>query len=123
MTVKNIASFVGKSINDDSIHQRVVRILASPHSPISREHYSVGMSAIPSGHVHEEHAHEHNRELIVVLQGSGKGVIAGETFTVSAGSVIAIEPGEAHTFSNTGDEDLQLLWIYDPPGAEARFLD
>jgi transketolase C-terminal domain/subunit len=89
---------------------------------IKRQQFSVGMSLIEPGKIHEEHKHDGNEELIVVMGGEGMAKIAGREFAVGYGSVIAIDPGEYHGFVNTGHQPLILLWIYDPPGAESKFV-
>jgi len=111
----------GVTINRQ-LNERQIKLLASPASIIQRQHFSVGVSIIDPGRVHEEHKHDHNEEMIVVLAGEGMAKIAGQEFAVRQGSIIGIDPGEAHGFANTGSAALTLLWIYDPPGAESRFI-
>ena len=110
----------GVTINKQ-INERRIKVLASPTSSIKRQQFSVGMSLIEPGKIHEEHKHDGNEELIVVMGGEGMAKIAGQEFAVGYGSVIAIDPGDYHGFVNTGHQPLILLWIYDPPGAESKF--
>jgi len=111
----------GKVINE-GVNEREVRLLASPYSQIKREDFSVGVTIIQPGHVHEEHRHVDHQELIVVLGGEGIARVSGEEFIVSRGCVIDLEKNEPHKFINNGESNLELLWIYSPPGPEKKFL-
>lgn len=119
----SINDIKGKRINEGTIHERRIKLIASPKSPARREQYGCGMAIIPAGHVHEEHAHDHSEELIYVVSGKGTGVVGSRKIEIQAGDIIAIEKGEAHQFSNAGREELRLYWIYSPSGPEVRFLD
>jgi len=111
----------GKIINK-GIYEREIKILSSPSSTIKRSDFTVGMSIIGSGKVHERHKHSKNEELIIVIKGKGLAKIANKKFEICMGSVIGLGKNEPHEFINTGTTDLQLLWIYSPPGAEKKYL-
>ncbi len=111
----------GVTINQQ-INERQIKLLASPVSSVRREQFSVGVSIIEPGRIHEQHKHDGSQELIVVIGGEGLATIAGQEFAIGLGSVISIDRGESHGFVNTGGSALTLLWIYDPPGAESKFL-
>lgn len=113
----------GKNINEGSIQERKIKLLASPKSPAKREQYGCGMTIIPPGHIHEEHAHDISEEFIYVISGQGYGVIDGKRIDIGADHLISINKNESHSFYNTGQEELRLLWIYSPSGPEVRFLD
>lgn len=118
----NIEEISGKTINE-GIHERVIKILASKSSTIKRDGFTVGVSIINTCKVHEDHKHEEFEELIVVLEGEGIARISGEEFKIIPGSVIEVKKNEFHGFVNSGCKDLKLLWIYNPPGEENKFLD
>jgi quercetin dioxygenase-like cupin family protein len=111
----------GVTINQQ-INERQIKLLASPVSSIQRQQFSVGVSIVAPGRIHEQHKHEGSQELIVVIGGEGLAQIAGQEFAIGYGGVISIERGESHGFVNTGKSALTLLWIYDPPGAESKFI-
>lgn len=119
----SVDSVKGKVINEGTINERRIKLFASPYSKAKRDAYGCGMAIIDPGQIHEEHAHENSEELILVVKGTGKGRVGGQDLTVQPGDLIAIDKGEPHTFTNTGSEQLQLYWIYSPPGPEKRFLD
>lgn len=113
----------GKVINEGTINARRIRLFASPDCPVKRAAYACGLTMIDPGQMHEEHAHPDSEELILVIQGTGTGRVAGVELAVKPGDLLAIEKGEPHTFTNTGAEQLYLYWVYSPPGPEKRFLD
>lgn len=111
----------GITINE-GLNERTIKILASHSSIINRDKFTAGVSIIGPGKIHEEHAHDANQELIVVMGGQGVAKISGREFDIRFGSVIGLDRGEPHAFVNTGATELTLLWIYDPPGAENKFI-
>ncbi|CAB1244698.1 Cupin_2 domain-containing protein [Ruminococcaceae bacterium BL-6] len=114
----------GKVISRGTVNERRIQLIASPKSPAKREGYGCGITTIPPGHVHEEHAHAASEELIYVLSGEGSGVVGGkQAIPLRPGDVISLEKGEPHQFVNTGRDELRLYWIYSPSGPEVRFLD
>ncbi len=113
----------GMEINEGTIHQRRIKLFASPKSPVKRDEYGCGMAIIPVGHVHEEHAHAESQELIYVLQGTGTAIIGGKKIDIAPDHIVAIDKGEPHQFFNTGKEEMRLYWVYSPSGPEVRFLD
>jgi mannose-6-phosphate isomerase-like protein (cupin superfamily) len=119
----SISDIRGKTINQGTVHERLVKLLASPKGPIARKEYGCGVTVVNPGQIHEEHVHPDSEELILVLQGIGVGRVGGQEIHVEPRSVIAIDKGEPHQFVNTGSEELILCWIYSPSGPEVRFLD
>ena len=113
----------GKVINEGTIHERRVKLFASPDCKARRDGYGCGLTIIDPGQIHEEHAHPDSEEFIHVVQGTGTARIAGQDMKIQPGDLIAIEKGEPHTFTNTGNDQLCLYWVYSPPGPEKRFLD
>ena len=81
------------------------------------------MTIMPPGHIHEAHQHPGNEELIYVVGGTGEAHVGGQVTPVAAGCIISLDRDEAHQFVNTGADELRLLWIYSPSGAEIRFAD
>jgi mannose-6-phosphate isomerase-like protein (cupin superfamily) len=59
--------------------------------------------------------HEHNDQVLIFTEGSGRAEVAGETRDVAAGDLVVVPAGTEHDFTNTGDVPLRLLTIYGPP--------
>jgi len=118
----SIADIRGKAINEGTINERLIKLIASPKGPILRKEYGCGVTIIAPGQAHEEHAHPDSEELILVLQGVGVGKVGEQDVKIMPRDLIAIDKGEPHQFTNTGNEELLLYWIYSPSGPEVRFL-
>jgi quercetin dioxygenase-like cupin family protein len=52
----------------------------------------------------EPHAHAQMYEIYLVGRGESSAIVAGEVVTLSAGDVLVVEPGEAHTFTDSTDD-------------------
>ncbi|MCG2623882.1 cupin domain-containing protein [Arthrobacter sp. I2-34] len=55
-------------------------------------------------------------EIYVVLEGTGRMEIDGETFEIGVGDSVLARPGTAHDLRNTGGGALKVLTIWGPPG-------
>jgi quercetin dioxygenase-like cupin family protein len=119
----SISDIRGKTINQGTVHERLIKLLASPKGPVVRKEYGCGVTIVPPGQIHEEHSHPDSEELILVLQGTGIGNVGGQEIRVEPRDIIAIDKAEPHQFVNTGSEELILYWTYSPSGPEVRFLD
>ncbi len=62
-------------------------------------------------------------EAVLVLDGSLRYHIAGETHEGGAGSFFSIPEGVVEHFEATGDTPLQVLVVYTPGGIEAFFAE
>ena len=114
----------GKAINENTVNEREIKLIASvdPRAPIQRDTFGCGMTIMQPGQVHEEHAHPDSEEMILVISGSGTARIGGKEINVHPMDVIGIDRGEAHTFTNAGEVPLRLYWVYNPPGPEKKFI-
>lgn len=122
MVCKRIEDFIGTYIGEGDF-RREVKLFSSPNSLMASEHFALGMTIIGPGKRHECHAHDSNREIIVVYEGEGSADIAGDSISIRRGDIIELRENEGHAFVNTGAGNLCLLWIYFPPGlAEQKFL-
>ncbi|MYE49649.1 MAG: cupin domain-containing protein, partial [Gammaproteobacteria bacterium] len=68
-----------------------------------------------------EHGHRRNHELIFIHKGSGRVEIEGNDYEVSVGSTVLFGRYARHVIENTGDEDMELFWVFLPPGLEHWF--
>jgi mannose-6-phosphate isomerase-like protein (cupin superfamily) len=51
--------------------------------------------------VDEQHYHVEMNEVYLVVQGRSTAVVDGQTVRLEAGSVLVVEPGEVHTFTES----------------------
>ena len=83
--------------------------------------FSIGIQVLePGAHV-RRHAHERNHELLFCFRGTGSAEIAGKTFDVREETMLLIGRGLQHKVTNTGSEQMRLLWLISPPGLEDWF--
>lgn len=61
------------------------------------------------------HYHEHSDNIYLVLSGTIRSVVDGETHLLSAGDLLFIPAGAAHMTTNGGDVVARALEIYAPP--------
>jgi mannose-6-phosphate isomerase-like protein (cupin superfamily) len=60
-------------------------------------------------------------EIVFFLSGSGRVVIAQDTFPVRPGTTMYIPRGMRHGFINDGVEPLKFFWVVSPAGLASRF--
>lgn len=54
-------------------------------------------------------------QLIYVVKGEGRAVVAGASQTLGKGDVLCVPAGVRHNVTNTDDEPMKLASIYAPP--------
>ena len=71
--------------------------------------------------IDEPHVHTRITEIYLVARGTSRLRVEHETVTLSAGDMIALAPGEAHTFLDSSPDYFHFV-IHTPglAGAEAR---
>jgi mannose-6-phosphate isomerase-like protein (cupin superfamily) len=67
--------------------------------------------AIPPGASIGRHAHQRVEELHYVLNGAGRVTVDGQSAAFAADDALFVELGQQHSFSNSGDRDLEMLII------------
>lgn len=60
-----------------------------------------------------EHEHE-NVESYTILRGEGEITVNGETEHVKEGDFVFIPSGAKHSLTNTGSEDMNMMFVYSP---------
>ena len=66
---------------------------------------------IPPGASEGLHRHKHVGEVYYVISGSGVVMVNQETAPIRPGDGVPIRPDEAHSVSNSGTEDLEIMII------------
>ncbi len=83
--------------------------------------FSTGLQVLEPGAHIRRHAHERSHELLFCYRGSGEADIAGNHYEVCPESMILIGRGLQHKVTNTGTEQMRLLWLIAPAGLEDWF--
>jgi quercetin dioxygenase-like cupin family protein len=94
---------------------KVTRIMMDP--VLGSKHVAMGFTVYPVGEKGASHSHS-GEETIAILKGKAKVSSMKEQRIVEPGDVIYLPPSEAHTMENAGEEELNFLWVYTPPGDE-----
>jgi quercetin dioxygenase-like cupin family protein len=68
----------------------------------------------PGNKVRPAHSHPQGEEVIYILQGTGRVLVAGEVAAVRAGSVVLFPQGAVHMLHNTGDEEMKVVCFFAP---------
>ena len=121
MIIVNSADVKGVMTPDP--HRRELKVLLSPLLEEEVQGFSVGMTILPPGNSTSNHAHESEVEAWLVIQGTGKALIEGESADVTPETVIFVPPKTHHQMINTGQTELRMFWVYAPPGAEKAVLE
>jgi mannose-6-phosphate isomerase-like protein (cupin superfamily) len=83
------------------------------HSPRSQAATMVLKAGQTTGG--EENTHPDSDQWLLVLSGAGRAIVNGRTVPLTIGSLLLIEPGDAHEIANHGRTPLVTLNIYAPP--------
>jgi quercetin dioxygenase-like cupin family protein len=83
---------------------------------LSSEHCSACMIRVaPGDKVRPAHSHPNGEEVIYIIQGTGRVLVAGEVAPVRAGSTVLFPRGAVHMLHNTGDEEMKVICFFAPP--------
>ena len=68
----------------------------------------------PGEKVRPAHSHPHGEEVIYVMSGSGRVLVAGEVSPVREGSTVLFPQGAVHMLHNTGHEEMKVACFFAP---------
>jgi oxalate decarboxylase/phosphoglucose isomerase-like protein (cupin superfamily) len=95
---------------------RQLRWLVSdkPHT-IAAKYCSACVIRVPPGEkVRPAHAHPNGEEVIFVITGSGRVMVAGEVRPVAPGTTVLFPQGAVHMLHNTGREEMKVVCFFAP---------
>lgn len=92
---------------------RRTRVMVGPGAPAEANGFVMGhVTVYPGGSVPE---HEHGQEEVyVILSGQGTLLLGEEEQAVTAGDYAHIPPGLKHCLTNTGSQELIMMFCYAP---------
>lgn len=76
---------------------------------------SVTWIDVPSGIDQGLHSHEESEQVYVVVRGSGRMTVAGDTQEIAEGDLILVPPATDHSIANDGTGDLCCVSVQSPP--------
>ena len=95
---------------------RTTRNLVGGVSPLQALNFCIGYVTLdPEGGQVPWHQHD-QEEVYLILGGQGEMCVNDERVTVSSGQAIFVPPGAFHQLTNTGQDELTLLYCYGPAG-------
>ena len=68
----------------------------------------------PGEKVRPAHSHPHGDEVIYIMSGSGRALVAGEVAPVRTGSTVLFPMGAVHMLHNTGSEEMKVVCFFAP---------
>jgi quercetin dioxygenase-like cupin family protein len=60
------------------------------------------------------HSHPNGEEVIYIINGSGRVLVAGEVRNVSGGTAVLFPQGAIHMLHNTGREEMKVVCFFAP---------
>jgi mannose-6-phosphate isomerase-like protein (cupin superfamily) len=78
---------------------------------------SVTWLEVPTGVEQTLRSHEDAEQVYVVVAGTGRMSVAGDTQAVAVGDLILVPPATDHAISNDGERELACLSVQSPPVA------
>ncbi|MBC7521779.1 MAG: cupin domain-containing protein [Sandarakinorhabdus sp.] len=83
--------------------------------------FSSGLQVLPPGCGVREHGHQRNHELLFIHAGTGTCTIEDVIHDLVPGSIVLFGRHARHLVVNTGTTDMQIFWVFMPPGLEDWF--
>lgn len=75
----------------------------------------VVIMSIPAGGEIGMETHHENDQTLMLVEGSGKAVLNGETATFKAGDIVVVPAGTEHNFVADDDSGMKIITTYSPP--------
>ena len=94
---------------------RNLRWVVSPEGLPAESCSACVIRVAPGDRVRPAHSHPHGEEVIYIIRGEGRVLIAGEVSPVRAGSVVLFPRGAVHMLHNTGAEEMKVVCFFAPP--------
>jgi quercetin dioxygenase-like cupin family protein len=93
---------------------RHLRWIVSPDGVPAAHCSACVIRVAPGERVRPAHSHPHGEEVIYIVTGSGRVLVAGEVSPVRAGSVVLFPQGAVHMLHNTGTEEMKVVCFFAP---------
>jgi mannose-6-phosphate isomerase-like protein (cupin superfamily) len=87
---------------------------------LGSRHLTVTWVDVPPGAEQRAHAHPDSEQVYVIVRGSGRMRVAGDTEQVAEGDLVFIPPGAEHGIANDGSDPLVYVSAASPPVSMAE---
>jgi quercetin dioxygenase-like cupin family protein len=82
---------------------------------VPAEHCSACVIRVaPGERVRPAHSHPQGEEVIHIIRGSGRVLVAGEVAEVREGTTVLFPQGAVHMLHNTGTEEMKVVCFFAP---------
>jgi quercetin dioxygenase-like cupin family protein len=98
-----------------------VRCLLDQAATSAETPCAMGTQTVDPGCHIREHLHDAHEEVILVQEGEGEARLAGEPHPMRPGTCLFLPRNLPHSFQNTGQGPLTLVWLILPGGLETFF--
>lgn len=98
---------------EERIPPRISWILVSEKT-VGAQNLAMGLNKTHQGGMVPDHKHDNEEEVMYFISGKGKFITEDGEFDLKPGICVYNPPGGMHRIVNTGDEDLEFIWIYAP---------
>jgi len=93
---------------------RQLRWVVSPDGLLAEGCSACVIRVAPGDKVRPAHSHPHGEEVIYIIRGEGRVLVAGEVSPVRAGSIVLFPRGAVHMLHNTGVEEMKVVCFFAP---------
>lgn len=108
--------------NYQTVHIDVTAARTELHDALALTAAEVSLNNLPAGvSIPFVHAHTHNEELYIVLEGNGVFFVDGDEFGISQGDCIRVEPKAQRCLRAAQDSTLRYLCIQAKAGSLEGF--
>ncbi|PWU07537.1 MAG: hypothetical protein C5B51_09895 [Terriglobia bacterium] len=94
---------------------RHLRWLVAPDGLQANHCSACVIRVAPGEKVRPAHSHPNGEEVIYIVRGSGRVLVAGEVQAVRDGSAVVFPQGAVHMLHNTGNEEMKVVCFFAPP--------
>jgi quercetin dioxygenase-like cupin family protein len=93
---------------------RQLRWVVAPEALQAESCSACVIRVAPGDKVRPAHSHPHGEEVIYIIRGEGRVLVAGEVSPVRDGSVVLFPRGAVHMLHNTGTEEMKVVCFFAP---------
>jgi quercetin dioxygenase-like cupin family protein len=108
-------------VEDLDLPGRHLRWLVSPDTLNAKYCSACVINLAPGEKVRPAHSHPNGEEVIYIIRGAGRVLVAGEVTAVREGMAILFPQGAVHMLHNSGDEEMKVICFFAPPTGLANY--
>jgi quercetin dioxygenase-like cupin family protein len=108
-------------VEDLDLPGRHLRWLVSPEALKAQHCSACVINLAPGEKVRPAHSHPNGEEVIYIIRGSGRVLVAGEVTAVREGMAVLFPQGAVHMLHNSGAEEMKVICFFAPPTSLANY--